>query len=266
MSKDEYTKKRIPRGPNVRIDSIKEKEELDEIVQPATKMPSVSQTVSKDLVQRDYFQGDYTQDIDHYVKDSEIVLTEEDKKVITTGMRRKATGLMAAVPLKCVGDKCPFKHECPFYKIGKAPVGHPCPVEGMVMDLYTKRYLDEYGVVTDTFSETTTMTMLAATHVMEMRAWRVLGEEENQSGIIENVVGFNENEEPIVQRQEHPAFNIIERAWRWRDKLLVSLVGTRREKYKREAALKEKAGDNSLSKRAADLKAKIDQMAAVETG
>lgn len=128
------------------------------------------------------------------------------------------------------------------------------------MDSYTKRYLDEYGVLSDSFSEVTTMTMLATTHILEMRAFKILGTDENASGIINNVVGYNEDEEPITQLQEHPAFNILERAWRWREKLLSSLVGTRKEKYKREAALKEKASDNSFALKAADLKAKIEKL------
>lgn len=250
-------------GPRVYLDSIKDEEELDEALEIFDDFEAEVEP-SFDLVPAEHFHGRYSPNIDHYLKGTGVQLTPEDRTEIASGMKKKATGLLAAIPMNCSGDACPFNSECPFFKVNKAPVGFPCPVESMVMDLYTKRYLDEYGVVVDSFSETTTMTMLAATHVMEMRAWKTLSAAENASGIISNVVGFNEEEEPIVQQQEHPAFNILERAWKWRDKLLVSLVGTRREKYKRESMLKEKSGDSSLAKRAADLKSKIDKLAAAK--
>jgi hypothetical protein len=114
-------------------------------------------------------------------------------------------------------------------------------------------------------SEVTTMTMLAATHIMEMRAFIVLGKDdgENPDGFIKNVVGFNSDDEPIEQVMEHPAYNMIERAWRWRKNLLESLVGTRKEKYKQLAAMGERTSV-SPSTAAADLKAKIDKMSILD--
>lgn len=249
---------------NLRQDSVKTLEELDEhIVESPVVQNNIGQVPARldeqGVIGSKYFER-YTPVIDKYLEDSGIRLTDEDKNKITVSMKKKVTGLVEAVPLNCTGEACPFKTSCPFYKLGKAPVGFACPVEGMLMDSYTKRYLDEYGVLSDSFSEVTTMTMLATTHILEMRAFKILGTDENASGIINNVVGYNEDEEPITQLQEHPAFNILERAWRWREKLLSSLVGTRKEKYKREAALKEKASDNSFALKAADLKAKIEKL------
>ena len=42
------------------------------------------------------------------------------------------------------------------------------------------------------------------------------------------------------------------------------MVGTRKEKYKRDAALKQKAQDNSSSFQAADLKSKIDKLSIID--
>ena len=180
-------------------------------------------------------------------------------------MRRVGTGLRSSIPITCYGEKCPFRTECPFAKIDKMPVGKSCPIEGMLMDQYTKRYIDEFEVSPEAMSEVTTMTMLAATHIMEMRAFTILGrdDEENPDGFVKNVVGFNNDDEPIQSIQEHPAYNQIERAWRWRRNLLESLVGTRKEKYKQQAALKERTAA-SPSTAAADLKAKIDKMSIVD--
>lgn len=218
----------------------------------------------KELIDSKYFNGGLSPIIDNYLP-PEIQLTAEEKQIVTTGIGKISSGLRASVPITCYGDKCPFARNCPLHKIGKAPVKHDCPIEASLLDVYTKRYLDEFEVDSDLMSEVTTMTMLAATHIMEMRAFTVLGKDEHESptGLIKNVVGFNQDEEPIVQLQEHPAFNILERAWRWRKNLLESLVGTRKEKYKREMAV---GGINpaSVSAAAADMRSTIEKLSIID--
>jgi hypothetical protein len=134
----------------------------------------------------------------------------------------------------------------------------------MVLDLYTKRYLDEFEVEAENFSEVTTMTMLAATHIMEMRGFMAIGKDEtgnSPDGIIKNVVGYTAEEEPITQYQEHPGYAIIERAWRWRTKLLESLGATRKDKLANGDSLK---AELSFSGSAASLKSKIEKYTVVD--
>lgn len=220
-----------------------------------------------ELVEDRYYTGGLTPLLQKYIPEG-LELTPEEIVSVQQGMRRLSSGLRSAIPITCYGEKCPFKTQCPFAKIEKMPFGKSCIVEAMLMDVYTKRYLDEFEVRAEDVSEVATMTMLAATHIMEMRAFMILGKEAeseggNPDGFIKNVVGFNNNDEPIVQMQEHPAFNQIERAWRWRRNLLESMVGTRREKYKRDAALKERSTDSG-SFDAADLKSKIDKLRVID--
>ena len=66
-----------------------------------------------------------------------------------------------------------------------------------------------------------------------------------------------------MQLQEHPAFNIIERAWRWRKNLLESLVGTRKEKYKRDA-VSGNISPNSVSSAAADMRSTIEKLSIID--
>ena len=220
-----------------------------------------------ELVPDKFYTGGLSPILSNYIPEG-LELTQEELVSVQQGMRRLSTGLRAAIPIRCYGEKCPFTTQCPFFKIEKAPFGKNCPVESMLMDVYTKRYLDEFEVHPEDMSEVASMTMLAATHIMEMRAFMILGKEAeeeggNPDGFIKNVVGFNNNDEPIIQMQEHPAFGQIERAWRWRRNLLESMVGTRKEKYRRDAALKERASDSS-SFDAADLKSKIDRLRVID--
>lgn len=218
----------------------------------------------KGLVEHKYYSGNLEPIVENYIPEG-LELTEQELVSLKNGMRRLSTGLRSSIPINCYGEKCPFKMQCPLHKIGKAPTGKPCPIEEMLMDTYTKRYIDEFEVEHGSMSEVTTMTMLAATHIMEMRAFIIIGkdDEDNPDGFIKNVVGFNNDDEPIIQMQEHPAYNQIERAWRWRRNLLESLVGTRKEKYKQQAALKQRTMV-SPSTAAADLKSKIDKIAVID--
>jgi hypothetical protein len=220
----------------------------------------------RDLVSSEFYDNGMTPILDNYLPDG-LVLTEEEKALVTKGMKNLSTGLRASMPITCYGDKCPFKRQCPLHKLGKAPVGKECPIESMLLDLYSKRYIDEFDVTSDLMSEVTTMTMLAATHVLEMRAFILLGQENEEgagaTGLIRNVVGYDDDEKPIVQLQEHPAYNQLERAWRWRRNLLESLVGTRKEKYKKDAAMQDRSGE-SVSQAAANLKSTIDKFTVVD--
>lgn len=243
---------------DIKGDQYKTKEEIDANI--AIMEESIPDY--QGLVEHKYYSGGLEPIVTNYLPEG-FELTSEELISLKNGMRRLSTGLRASIPIKCYGDSCPFKNECPFFKMQKMPLGKPCPVEAMLMDTYTKRYLDEFEVESDSISEVTTMTMLAATHIMEMRAFITLGKDDDPDGFIINVVGFNNNDEPIQQIQEHPAFNMIERAWRWRRNLLESLVGTRKEKYKQMAALKERTAA-SPSTAAADLKAKIDKMSIID--
>ena len=251
------------------VDSLIMKMEAQDISEQATPAPMSFVPVQKEgaLVPDDFYTGALFPMISNYLPEG-MELTPVEQVQLTKGVQRKLTGLSASVPIKCYGESCPFKRQCPLYVMGKAPVDLDCPIESMVMDLYTKRYLDEFEVSANDFSEVTTMSMLAATHIMEMRAFMSLGQDDNNSevtgspdGLIKNVVGFNNDDEPIVQIQEHPAYNIIERAWRWRTKLLESLGATRKEKQKNNSG---ELLDSSIASKSAELKSMIQKITTVD--
>jgi hypothetical protein len=247
-----------------KIDSLISEFEIGAVGEPSAPFSPVPMSTGN-LVGEEFYRGKLFPMIQNYLPE-EMQLTPEEQTQIVKGVQRKLTGLTASMPIKCYGDKCPFAHECPLHKIGKAPIGLACPVESMVIDLYTKRYIDEFEVEADNFSEVVTMTQLAATHIMEMRGFMAIGKDEDgqsPDGIIKNVVGYTADEDPITQYQEHPGYLIIERAWRWRSKLLESLGATRKDK------LKFNNGDEdtlvrSLSEANASLRSKIDKLTTID--
>jgi hypothetical protein len=258
-----------------RVKEFKSKEEIDKLIvkteaameavepQDFSSALSVLENTNTSLVEDKYFRGTLFPMIQNYLP-KEMELSESDKVTIVKGVQKRLNGLTAGIPVKCYGDRCPFKESCPLHQIGKAPEGEPCPIEAMVLDLYTKRYLDEFEVESDNFSEVTTMTMLAATHIMEMRAFQAIGRDDSAGspdGIIKNVVGYTADEDPITQYQEHPGYSIIERAWKWRTKLLESLGATRKDKLANGDSLK---NEFSVGGSAASIKSKIERYTVVD--
>ncbi|MGB6382203.1 MAG: hypothetical protein WBG51_13595, partial [Syntrophobacteria bacterium] len=62
----------------------------------------------------------------------------------------------------------------------------------------------------------------------------------------------------IVNREVHKAWELKERVKKRKQKILESLVGTRKEKYKRDAALKRRSEKNP-STQAIELKGKLEK-------
>jgi hypothetical protein len=74
----------------------------------------------------------------------------------------------------------------------------------------------------------------------------------------EVVVGVDTAGNPISNEEIHKAFEIKERVKKRKHTILESLVGTRKEQYKRDAALKKRSIDDP-STQAAKLKSAIDE-------
>jgi len=219
---------------------------------------------SDEVLSSSYMTGGLTPVLSKYLPEN-MILSEEETLEVEKGMDKLYTGLRATMPMNCKGDVCVFKKNCPLWKIGKAPVSNPCSIEAMLLDLHTKRYIDEFNVSPDLLSEVTAMTMLASTHVLEMRAFMLLGMDldgimaDGPTGTMQNMTGMTKMGDPIYRTEEHPAFSQLERAWNWRKNILESLAGTRKEKYKKQAMLKE-IGDISASLASANLKSAIEKL------
>jgi hypothetical protein len=190
----------------------------------------------------------------------DIVLTAEDaRRVHGRLIGVKWGGAAAKVPLYCGGEEiCPFKNDCPFVEIGKIPVGRKCPIEVELIAYWTARYMEEFDVDPDNQSELSLITELAELDIYDYRCSMILSRAENAELTQHIVVGVDADGRPIYNEDIHKAFELKERVKRRKDKILEALVGTRKEKYKRDAALKKRSEDDP-STQAAELKRKLDE-------
>jgi hypothetical protein len=72
------------------------------------------------------------------------------------------------------------------------------------------------------------------------------------------VVGFDPKGKPIVNKDVHKAWELKERVKKRKQRILESLVGTRKEKYKRDAVLK-RCSEKDSSTQVAELKGKLEK-------
>lgn len=189
-----------------------------------------------------------------------ILLTaEEARKVHYRLQGAKWGGAAAKVPLYCGGTEiCPFKDDCVFVEIGKIPVASKCPVETELIVFWTARYMKEFEVDPDNYTEVGMITELVELDIYDYRASMILSRPECAELTKDIVVGVDGEGRPIVKKEIHKAFELKERVKRRKDKILEYLVGTRREKYKRDAALKRRS-EKDPSTQAAELRRQLEK-------
>ena len=191
--------------------------------------------------------------IDDSVSDySSIELTEAESILLGKSLKRLSTGSASWAILQCKGSECPFARRCPLVQMksntshGKAPVGQDCLLESTLFRETLSSYLQEYQVDAINYTEVNIVTELAEIETMLWRINMQLGESENALLVIDQTIAFDGTNE-IVQQQVSPLFEQKQKLATRKSKLVKLMVGDRQEKYKKEAALKQKPDSDASS-------------------
>lgn len=204
---------------------------------------------------------------------SEIELTEAESAKLATTLKRLSTGASSFALLHCQGNQCPFASRCPLVQMsakgptegsqnpnGKAPVGQDCLLEATLLRDAATSYIQEYQVDPVNFTEVNIVTELAEIEVLLWRINMQLSTGENALLVIDQTVGFDrESGQPITQQQVSPLFEQKQKLATRKSKLTKLMVGDRQEKYKKEAALKQKP-DADASSQMSDVKKQLQAL------
>lgn len=205
---------------------------------------------------------------------SEIELTEAESAKLATTLKRLSTGASSFAMLNCQGNACPFAARCPLVQMGKtserpgaginphgkAPVGQDCLLEATLLRDAATSYIQEYQVDPVNFTEVNIVTELAEIEVLLWRINMQLAVGENALLVINQTVGFDrESGQPITQQQVSPLFEQKQKLAARKSKLTKLMVGDRQEKYKKEAALKQKP-DADASSQMSDVKKQLQAL------
>lgn len=99
-------------------------------------------------------------------------------------------------------------------------------------------YFDEYQIDPQSFTELSIINQLAEIEVLDWRLNNNLSKVENSELIQDSTVAVDPEGNPIIQRQVSAFLEAKERIMNRKARLITMMVGDRKERYKREAALK----------------------------
>jgi len=142
---------------------------------------------------------------------------------------------------------------------GKAPVGRQCLLEVQLIKEWIIRYFEEFDIDPNNFTEVGYVNELADLMVLEMRVNMNLAKSENAALIIDQTVGVDREGDPIIQKQISPFLEMKDKIATRRSKIITLMVGDRREKYKKEAALKIKIDADPSTEHAA-MRARLENL------
>lgn len=136
---------------------------------------------------------------------------------------------------------------------------HNCLIEVNLIREWTMAYFSEYKVDPNSFTEVTMINELAEIEVYQWRLNQSLARAENSELVMDSLVNMNPQGQAFWEKKISPYLQAKETLLSRKARLIKLMVGDRQEKYKREAALKQKE-DLDPSSTMADLRTKLEKL------
>jgi hypothetical protein len=177
------------------------------------------------------------------MRNLEKTMTPEQALKFRNHINRMGVGTSAIMPMLCGGKKCPMKL-CPFHEgSGGYPIGDPCPLEANLIANWTKSYIEDLSVDIESRSEMILVNKLVECDIIDMRANIGLGADEEGWTLLKVDITVSDKG-TAEMTNAHPLLEVKDRVQRSRERVLESLAATRKEKYKRAAALKKREDED----------------------
>jgi hypothetical protein len=138
----------------------------------------------------------------------------------------------------CSRAKCLYKDRCELYIIGKAPEGRECLHENKVMSHAMDQYVLSLGIDITNYPEMVMVNQLVEMELIEFRCNAILSAE-HVNLKMKSVVGIDVEGNVITKEDISHALQVKMQVFKNKMQLLESFTATRKEKYKKQAALKE---------------------------
>lgn len=157
--------------------------------------------------------------------------TDQDKEKAAELVRPQRTrnSMFSSIPMNCEAEKCIFADTCPLMRESLAPRGKPCPLEMAIVAQFTSEYMEQLDVHPDNLVEVSMVRDLVDQEVQYMRKTKLLAKEHF---IQENVIGVDQDGQPILKKELHLAVDLEDRLHKRRKDLRNQLVATREAKAK----------------------------------
>ena len=157
--------------------------------------------------------------------------TDEDKEkaVELVKPQKTRTSMFSSIPMRCEASKCIFASTCPLMEQNLAPKGKPCPIEMSMVSQFTAEYIEQLDVSPDNLVEVSMVRDLVDQEVQYLRKTKLLAKEHF---IQENIIGTDNDGNPIFKKELHMAVELEDRLHKRRKDLRNQLLATREARAK----------------------------------
>jgi hypothetical protein len=171
-------------------------------------------------------------------KDMEKGLTPAQALKFRNHIVRMKVGVSAAMPMLCGGNKCPNK-TCPFHDGGGYPIAEPCIIENNLIAMWTKSYIEDMDIDIESRTEMVLVNELVECDIVDYRTNLGLAKDEDGWTLLKVDISVSDKGTQEITNL-HPLLEAKEKARRARHQILESLAATRKEKYKKAVAFKQR--------------------------
>jgi len=141
--------------------------------------------------------------------------------------QKTRTAMFSSIPMNCEAEKCVYASTCPLLKENVAPKNNPCPIEMSMVSQFTTEYLEQLDVNPNNLVEVSMVRDLVDQEVQYMRKTKLLAKEHF---IQENVIGIDQDGQPILKKELHLAVELEDKLHKRRKDLRNQLLATREAK------------------------------------
>lgn len=198
-----------------------------------------------------------------HAADLEVSMSPEQALTFRNHIIRMKVGTSAMIPMLCGGPKCPVK-QCPFHEGSNWPTAKQCPLESNLVAIWTKSYVEDLEVDVESRTEMILINQLVECDIIDYRANIGLSKDEEGWTLIKTDI-IPAGDGTFESTSLHPLLEAKDRAQSKRMKILEALGATRREKYKKAAALKQR-DNQSVGQHWAEMKEAIKIMNKAQQG
>jgi hypothetical protein len=143
--------------------------------------------------------------------------------------QKTRTAMFSSIPMNCEAERCVYASTCPLLKENVAPKNNPCPIEMSMVSQFTAEYLEQLDVNPNNLVEVSMVRDLVDQEVQYIRKTKLLAKEHF---IQENVIGIDQDGQPILKKELHLAVELEDKLHKRRKDLRNQLLATREAKAK----------------------------------
>ena len=169
---------------------------------------------------------------------NDIQLTKDEQVSIARAFLDIELGTSTNLVMICSKRRCLYKDRCALYVSSKCPEGRECLHENKIIAVSMDQYMTSLEVDPQNYPEMVLVNQLVECELIDYRCNAILSNDHTNLKMT-SVIGLDQQGNVITKEEISHAWSIKDQIAKRKISLLESFTFTRKEKYKKQAALKE---------------------------